>query len=134
MIDELYKDICSALKRVKNVKVYKHNVPQNLETPCFLVTQYSSAHSLGINGRQKSILGIDVLYIPKESHNDEACWNMSENLSRAFRLERFRANNTSFTVDDSVLHMTFDIRAREYKNIEAEKMKQLEYSENIKEA
>lgn len=136
MIERLYEAIASGLKTVKPCKTYREDVTQGFTTPCFLVHIYEQEHSIGINGRLKNEISLDILYFPEnqgEAEIQEECWNVGQDLAREFAIPGFKFKNRNSKIEDKVLHFLCDVDYREFKNDTTPQMQTMIQSEKIKE-
>lgn len=134
MINELYKAIAAGLKSVKSCTVYREDVPENFDTPSFMVTLYDQNPSRGINGRLKNSVRVDVLYFPEnEVDYQEECWAVGENLRREFQPAGFKIKNRNMKITDKVLHFLFDVDYTEYREESDVKMQSMSQNTEIKE-
>lgn len=134
MISKLYENIGSVLKQIKDCTIYREDVPQGFKMPCFMVTLYSQNPSRGINGRMKNSVQADIHYFPEDEVNyQEECWGIGQKLSREFQPNDFKIKNRNLKITDRVLHFTFDVDYREYRNDQSELMQTISEDMNIKE-
>ncbi len=134
MINELYAGIASALKAIRDCKIYREDVPERFVRPSFMVTFYNQNPSHGINGRLKNSVKADVLYFPEDTDNyQEECWTVNEELAREFQISGFKIKNRNSKITDKVLHFMFDVDYREFRNVNAVKMGPMILTENLKE-
>lgn len=134
MITKLYTGIAAGLKSIKNCTIYTEDVPQNFMQPSFLISFYDQNPSRGINGRLKNSINADISYFPEiENEANEECWQIGEDLIREFCIKDFKIKNRNLKIVDQVLHFTFDVRYREYKNDDSSQMQDLTQKTGIKE-
>lgn len=134
MINSLYQSILCGLKTVKDCKVYREDVPQGFQTPCFMITLYDQNPSCGINKRLKNSVRVDILYFPEdETYYQEECWNVGQDLVREFRLDGFKIKNRNLKITDRVLHFMFDVDYREFRNETTPSMQVLSQNTDMKE-
>ena len=135
MIERLYEAIASGLKAVRSCKTYREDVPKGFTTPCFLVHIYEQEHSIGINGRLKNEISLDILYFPEnqgEAEIQEECWHVGQGLAREFAIPGFKFKNRNSKIEDKELHFLCDVYDREFKNDTTPQMQNMIQSEKIK--
>lgn len=132
MIDTLYKKIAAQLKEIKPCTIYKEDVPQHFAQPSFLISFYEQTPSLGINGRIKNVLNVDISYFP-ESKTKEECLRVGQEIVREFQIPEFKIRNRNMKIVDNVLHYFFDVPYREYRENNTVKMQEINEETNIKE-
>lgn len=134
MINNLYQSILCGLKKIKDCKVYREDVPQNFIKPCFMVTLYDQNPSRGINKRLKNTIRVDILYFPEDEVNyQEECWDIGQDLTREFQMQNFKIKNRNLKITDRVLHFLFDVDYREFRNDTTPSMQTLSQNTDMKE-
>jgi hypothetical protein len=135
MLDKLDRAVATGLKDVKDCTVYREDVPQGFQKPCFMVTIYDQNPSAGINRRLKNHVRFDIMYFPEDGAGyQEECWTVGEALTREFRVPEFKIKNRNLKITDKILHFLFDVDYREYLENTDAKMQELSQNTNLKEA
>lgn len=134
MISELYKSVAAGLKNVKDCTVYREDVPQDFETPSFMVTLYDQNPSRGINGRLNNSVRVDILYFPADEVDYQSeCWDVGQKLQREFQPASFKLKNRNLKITDKVLHFLFDVDYREYFPDDTPTMQTMSQNTELKE-
>jgi hypothetical protein len=101
-------------------KVYDEDISQNLKKPSFLIIIADQDYSKKINTRQTSLISFDLAYFSNAGSTGikTDCQDVQVNLLRELDLlSTFRIHNKKAQIVDDVLHVTFDIRYSELKNV-----------------
>lgn len=134
MITKLYKNITAGLKEIRACKVYMEDVQQNFERPSFLISFYDYNLSIGINGRLKNTVNVDIAYFPESEQNvNEECWAVGQALLRELRIRDFKIRKRNLKITDKVLHFMFVVDYREYLATDTQTMQTLSQDTDIKE-
>lgn len=136
MVNDLYAGVAAGLKAVKNCTVYREDVPQGFRIPCFMVTIIDQNPSRGINGRLKNEVSMDILYFPQnegKAEGQEECWEVGQSLTRELVVPGFKIRNRNLKITDRVLHFTFDVSCREFREETTPKMQEMSQNMKVKE-
>lgn len=121
---DLQKEIAAALKKIKDVPVYRETVPQDFVTPSFIVLFDEINPISGINGRLNNSIRVDVSYFPLDASRNKNtdCWTVGQQLRRQFKLQHFKVKNRTMRITDDILHFMFVTEAREFLDMHSPKM------------
>ena len=135
MVESLYKAIAaecrSSVPELK--KIYRDNIPQNMEFPCILVEITETTANRRLSERQRIKQNFDVQYFPgDESENcRKECEKVKQEMLRGFDV--ISADGISFyvkeknaNVTDDVLHLLFSVSYVEYRESAQPKMEELD--------
>lgn len=134
MVESLYKAIAaecrSSVPELK--KIYRDNIPQNMEFPCILVEIVETTAKRRLSERQRIKQNFDVQYFPgNESENRrKECEKVKQKMLRRFDVVSadgisFYVKNKNASIVDDVLHLLFDVTYTEYEKKEIPKMKEM---------
>ena len=134
MVESLYKAIAeecrSSVPELK--KIYRDNIPQNMEFPCILVEIVETTAKRRLSERQRIKQNFDVQYFPgDESENRrKECEIVKQEMLRRFDVISadgisFYVRNKSASIVDDVLHLIFDVTYTEYEEKEIPKMEEM---------
>ena len=134
MVESLYKAIAaecrSSVPELK--KIYRDNIPQNMEFPCILVEIMETTANRRLSERQRIKQNFDVQYFPgDESENRrKECEKVKQKMLRRFDVVSadgisFYARNKNASIVDDVLHLLFDVTYTEYEKKEIPKMEEM---------
>ena len=134
MVESLYKAIAaecrSSVPELK--KIYRDNIPQNMEFPCILVEIVETTAKRRLSERQRSKQNFDVQYFPgDESENRrKECEKVKQKMFRRFDVVSadgisFYVRNKNASIVDDVLHLLFDVTYTEYEKKEIPKMEEM---------
>lgn len=127
MIYDVYQKIALNLKKIRKIDVFIEDIPQNINTPLFLIHFYEQMYIKEINDRRKKEINVDVLYFPKSKDElKKECLILGDELFRDFNLDNFKIYERSINIVDDVLHFMFKINYKEYKNDCIAKINELE--------
>ena len=123
-IDTLYKAIAAECRAVipELKRVYRDNIPQNMELPCILVLTVSTEPSRRLDKRQRMKQSFDVQYFPiaEIQGRRKECETVKQEMLRHFDV--IGADGVSFyvrerdtNIPDDVLHFLFSVTYTEYK-------------------
>lgn len=123
-IDTLYKAIAAECRAVipELKRVYRDNIPQNMELPCILVLTVSTEPSRRLDKRQRMKQSFDVQYFPiaEIQGRRKECETVKQEMLRHFDV--IGADGVSFyvrerdtNITDDVLHFLFSVTYTEYK-------------------
>ena len=123
-IDTLYKAIAAECRAVIPglKRVYRDNIPQNMELPCILVLTVSTVPSRRLDNRQRMKQSFDVQYFPiaEIQGRRKECETVKQEMLRHFDL--IGADGISFyvrerdtNITDDVLHFLFSVTYTEDK-------------------
>lgn len=120
MINEIKQSIVDKLAELYSSghTFYLDDVPQNFETPSFLISLFDQDFSKRISNKYKSEVSFDVAFFSDKGKEDikSDCHEVQENLLREFEhIGSFRAINKNAQITDNVLHIIFDIKYSEMK-------------------
>ena len=134
MVESLYKAIAaecrSSVPELK--KIYRDNIPQNMEFPCIFVEIVETTAKRRLSERQRIKQNFDVQYFPgDESENRrKECEKVKQEMLRHFDV--ISADSVSFyvrdknaSIVDDVLHLMFDVVYTEYEEKEIPKMEEM---------
>lgn len=134
MVESLYKAIAaecrSSVPELK--KIYRDNIPQNMEFPCILVEIVETTAKRRLSERQRIKQNFDVQYFPgDESENRrKECEKVKQEMLRRFDvisaddISFYVRSKSAFIVAD-VLHLMFDVTYTEYEEKEIPKMEEM---------
>lgn len=135
MIADIKQVIADKLKELyTGCTIYVEDVPQDFETPSFMITLINQDYGKRLNTVYKSTLSFDVAYFSDKSNQDikEDCYTVQMNLFRSFDLVGgYRIINKQAIIVDNVLHFTFDITVSEMLNESYAKMQKQRTNTNI---
>lgn len=134
MVESLYKAIAaecrSSVPELK--KIYRDNIPQNMEFPCILVEITETTANRRLSERQRIKQNFDVQYFPgDESENRrKECEKVKQKMLRRFDVVSaagisFYVRNKNASIVDDVLHLLFDVTYTEYEKKEIPKMEEM---------
>ena len=134
MVESLYKAIAaecrSSVPELK--KIYRDNIPQNMEFPCILVEITETTVNRRLSERQRIKQNFDVQYFPgDESENRRReCEKVKQKMLRRFDVVSadgisFYVRNKNASIVDDVLHLLFDVTYTEYEKKEIPKMEEM---------
>ena len=134
MVESLYKAIAaecrSSVPELK--KIYRDNIPQNMEFPCILVEITETTAKRRLSERQRIKQNFDVQYFPgDESENRrKECEKVKQKMLRRFDVVSadgisFYVRNKNASIVDDVLHLLFDVTYTEYEKKEIPKMEEM---------
>lgn len=134
MVESLYKAIAaecrSSVPELK--KIYRDNIPQNMEFPCIFVEIVETTAKRRLSERQRIKQNFDVQYFPgDESENRrKECEKVKQEMLRRFDVIRadgisFYVRSKSASIVDDVLHLMFDVTYTEYEEKEIPKMDEM---------
>ncbi len=134
MVESLYKAIAaecrSSVPELK--KIYRDNIPQNMEFPCILVKITETTANRRLSERQRIKQNFDVQYFPgDESENRrKECEKVKQKMLRRFDVVSadgifFYVRNKNASIVDDVLHLLFDVTYTEYEKKEIPKMEEM---------
>lgn len=134
MVESLYKAIAaecrSSVPELK--KIYRDNIPQNMEFPCILVEIVETTAKRRLSERQRIKQNFDVQYFPgDESENRrKECEKVKQKMLRRFDVVSadgisFYVRNKNASIVDDVLHLLFDVTYTEYEKKEIPKMEEM---------
>lgn len=134
MVESLYKAIAaecrSSVPELK--KIYRDNIPQNMEFPCILVEITKTTANRRLSERQRIKQNFDVQYFPgDESENcRKECEKVKQKMLRRFDVVSadgisFYVRNKNASIVDDVLHLLFDVTYTEYEKKEIPKMEEM---------
>ncbi len=134
MVESLYKAIAaecrSSVPELK--KIYRDNIPQNMEFPCILVEIVETTAKRRLSERQRIKQNFDVQYFPgDESENRrKECEKVKQEMLRRFDVISaddisFYVRSKSASIVDDVLHLMFDVTYTEYEEKEIPKMEEM---------
>ena len=134
MVESLYKAIAaecrSSVPELK--KIYRDNIPQNMESPCILVEITETTVNRRLSERQRIKQNFDVQYFPgDESENRrKECEKVKQKMLRRFDVVSadgisFYVRNKNASIVDDVLHLLFDVTYTEYEKKEIPKMEEM---------
>ena len=134
MVESLYKAIAaecrSSVPELK--KIYRDNIPQNMEFPCILVEIVETTARRRLSERQRIKQNFDVQYFPgNESENRrKECEKVKQKMLRRFDVISadgisFYVRSKSASIVDDVLHLMFDVTYTEYEEKEIPKMEEM---------
>ncbi len=134
MVESLYKAIAaecrSSVPELK--KIYRDNIPQNMEFPCILVEITETTVNRRLSERQRIKQNFDVQYFPgDESENRrKECEKVKQKMLRRFDVVSadgisFYVRNKNASIVDDVLHLLFDVTYTEYEKKEIPKMEEM---------
>ena len=134
MVESLYKAIAaecrSSVPELK--KIYRDNIPQNMEFPCILVGITETTANRRLSERQRIKQNFDVQYFPgDESENRrKECEKVKQKMLRRFDVVSadgisFYVRNKNASIVDDVLHLLFDVTYTEYEKKEIPKMEEM---------
>ena len=123
-IDTLYKAIAAECRAVIPglKRVYRDNIPQNMELPCILVLTVSTEPNRRLDNRQRMKQSFDVQYFPvaEIQNRRKECEAVKQEMLRHFDV--IGADSVSFyvrerdtNITDDVLHFLFSVTYTEYK-------------------
>lgn len=118
------------------ITIYDEDIPQDFDTPSFLITVIEQDYTKGIGNRYYSEVSFDLAYFSDQPTTDIKgdCLSVQQNILRSFDIvDRFRFFNKSATITDNVLHFMFKVRYSEMKNEEEIKMKSMISEVDVKE-
>lgn len=134
MVESLYKAIAaecrSSVPELK--KIYRDNIPQNMEFPCILVEIVETTAKRRLSERQRIKQNFDVQYFPgDESENRrKECEKVKQEMLRRFDVISadgisFYVRSKSASIVDDVLHLMFDVTYTEYEEKKIPKMEEM---------
>lgn len=134
MVESLYKAIAaecrSSVPELK--KIYRDNIPQNMEFPCILVEIVETTANRRLSERQRIRQNFDVQYFPgDESENRrKECEKVKQEMLRSFDVISadgisFYVRSKSASIVDDVLHLMFAVTYTEYEKKEVPKMEEM---------
>lgn len=134
MVESLYKAIAaecrSSVPELK--KIYRDNIPQNMEFPCILVEIMETTANRRLSERQRIKQNFDVQYFPgDESENRrKECEKVKQKMLRRFDVVSadgisFYVRNKNASIVDDVLHLMFYVTYTEYEKKEIPKMEEM---------
>ena len=134
MVESLYKAIAaecrSSVPELK--KIYRDNIPQNMEFPCIRVEITETTANRRLSERQRIKQNFDVQYFPgDESENRrKECEKVKQKMLRRFDVVSadgisFYVRNKNASIVDDVLHLLFDVTYTEYEKKEIPKMEEM---------
>lgn len=134
MVESLYKAIAaecrSSVPELK--KIYRDNIPQNMEFPCILVEIVETTAKRRLSERQRIKQNFDVQYFPgDESENRrKECEKVKQEMLRRFDVISaddisFYVRSKSASIVDDILHLMFDVTYTEYEEKEIPKMEEM---------
>lgn len=134
MVESLYKAIAaecrSSVPELK--KIYRDNIPQNMEFPCILVEITETTANRRLSERQRIKQNFDVQYFPgDESENRrKECEEVKQKMLRRFDVISadgisFYVRNKNASIVDDVLHLMFYVTYTEYEEKEIPKMEEM---------
>lgn len=134
MVDILYKAIAaecrSSVPKLK--KLYRDNIPQNMELPCVLVEITETTANRRLSERQRIKQNFDVQYFPGDEieNRRKECEKVKQEMLRRFDVVSadgisFYVRNKSASIVDDVLHLMFDVTYTEYEAKEIPKMEEM---------
>lgn len=113
MINDVRQTIVNMLGELyPGNSIYADDVPQDFETPSFLISLINQDYEKRLNSKYKSLLSFDVAYFSDKGATEikTDCQEMQLVLFRAFDLiGSYRVLNKQANTTDNVLHFTFNI-------------------------
>ena len=110
MLNEITKGIAKKLSENFDCKVYKENIPQGFEKPCFYIQHVQTFSHKKLANRYLRENHFDVMYFPKDNYKENSdIYNTSETLflclEEIFVLDNLvRGVKMSPEIVDGVLH------------------------------
>ncbi len=134
MVDILYKAIAaecrSSVPELK--KIYRDNIPQNMEFPCILVEITETMANRRLAERQRIKQNFDVQYFPGDEieNRRKECEKIKQEMLRRFDVISadgisFYVRSKNASIVDDVLHLMFNVTYTEYEEKEIPKMEEL---------
>lgn len=72
MLNEIVKGIAKKLSETFDCKIYKENIPQGFEKPCFYIQHVQTFNSKKLANRYLRQNYFDVMYYPKDSYKENS--------------------------------------------------------------
>lgn len=110
MLNEIVKGIAKKLSETFDCKIYKENIPQGFEKPCFYIQHVQTFNSKKLANRYLRQNYFDVMYYPKDSYKENSeIYDVTEKLflclEEIFVLDNLvRGVKMSPEIVDGVLH------------------------------
>ena len=110
MLNEIVKGIAKKLSETFDYKIYKENIPQGFEKPCFYIQHVQTFNSKKLANRYLRQNYFDVMYYPKDSYKENSeIYDVTEKLflclEEIFVLDNLvRGVKMSPEIVDGVLH------------------------------
>lgn len=134
MVESLYKAIAaecrSSVPELK--KIYRDNIPQNMEFPCILVEIVETTANRRLSERQRIKQNFDVQYFPGDERENrrKECEKVKQEMLRRFDVISadgisFYVRSKNASIVDDVLHLMFDVAYTEYEEKEVPKMEEM---------
>lgn len=114
--------------------IYDEDVPQKFKTPSFMLSLINQDYTKRLDVKYSGLLSFDLAYFSDKAITETKvdCLEKQQTILRAFDLVgTFRVLNKQANIADNVLHITFDVRYSEIKNIEEIKMQKQETNTNL---
>lgn len=127
MINDIKQALALKLKELYPfATIYDEDVPQNFKKPSFLISIIDQDYNKRLDNKYSSLLSFDIAYFSDKKVVDikADCIDKQIAILRAFDLaDKFRIINKSATIEDNVLHITFNIQYSEMKVTDEVKMR-----------
>lgn len=135
MVQTVKSAIASKLKELyPTYNIYDEDVPQKFKTPSFMLSLINQDYTKRLDVKYSGLLSFDLAYFSDENVAETKgdCIAKQQAILRAFDLVgTFRVLNKQANITDNVLHITFDVRYSEVKDIEEIKMQKQETNTNL---
>lgn len=137
MINKIIEAIAIKLHELFGYEIYKDNIEQGLNEPCFLIVLISQNKQQLLNQRSKRELPFDIHFFPSEG--DSQSNEVSETLMNELDIVKavdgtlFAGTGMSSEIIDGVLHfrVNYNYTANKYETEDV--MKEIDISNGIKE-
>ena len=137
MVESLYKAIAaecrSSVPELK--KIYRDNIPQNMEFPCILVESYGNDGQTGVLYRKtaesnRTLMFSISLVMKAKNRKKRIVEKVKQKMLRRFDVVSadgisFYVRNKNASIVDDVLHLLFDVTYTEYEKKEIPKMEEM---------
>lgn len=124
----------SLINEFNNFTVYDENLPENHESPSFVIMVTNQVYSKMLNNRYKNLISFDIAYYSNKDTTElkADCLEVQQALVRAFNIiGTYRVINKKSSITENVLHFTFDIASFVTKVEETIKMQEQQLQTDI---
>lgn len=141
MVNGVLEGLSREINRIfgDGYEIYKEDVEQGLNEPCFLITSLLSQKTNLSSSWSKRERAFMIQYFPKESLQKKTeCWDIGDKLLNELEYieyngTRARCSDMSFEVVDEVLQFSLSCNTFVTKNMDKDKMQEIDIKERVRE-
>lgn len=129
MVNDIKQYIVNTLASIYyEITIYDEDIPQNFNTPCFLITLVDHNYNKRIDNKFNGEVSFDISFFSSKERTEikNDCIKVQQDLFRKFNLiGSYRPINKSATIVDNVLHFTFGVKYSEIENERIDKIQNI---------